>query len=415
MKSGNRPTIRALAFAGALLAAALAPAASAQAWTFKTIHNFCAKANCADGQIPASVMFDPSGRLVGLTYEGGPGGGGTVFSLKLNADGTKWKYQVLEDNAGGLPAPGLVEDVRHNLYWASGSGASQIFELERDGQLLAIHTFCLSCGEGSDPQSLTYAGAVSGMPYDGHSPLYGVSRGLNNGGQIFRLAKKPRRAWDLKVIYVFCPQGPCTDGSGPASLLADTSGNLFGITSAGGAMNGGIVFELSPTPGQHWTETVLHDFCVDADCTDGKLPTGTLTMDANGILYGVTQNGGTAGLGTLFKVVPDGSNSQETVLHSFCSDANCADGWNPVAGPVVDAEGTLFGTTSFGGTHQNAGVAYEMSGSTYQKLYDFCALADCADGSSPAVVTLDGAGDVFGVTWAGGKHSNSGTVFELSP
>lgn len=55
VNSRNRPTIRALTVAGASLAAALAPVVGAQAWTLKTLYNFCAETNRTDGQMPANA------------------------------------------------------------------------------------------------------------------------------------------------------------------------------------------------------------------------------------------------------------------------------------------------------------------------------------------------------------------------
>src|ERR1700674_5667445 len=39
----------------------------------------------------------------------------------------------------------------------------------------------------------------------------------------------------------------------------------------------------------------------------------------------------------------------ETVLYSFCSQTNCADGFEPYAGLIEDASGNFYGTTSLGG------------------------------------------------------------------
>src|SRR5256885_11730813 len=66
----------------------------------------------------------------------------------------------------------------------------------------------------------------------------------------------------------------------------DSSGALFD----GGAYDGGTVFELLAH--DTWTETAFHDFCAQTNCTDGRFPTGRLTMDSSGNLYGTTAEGG---------------------------------------------------------------------------------------------------------------------------
>src|SRR5689334_14898882 len=99
-------------------------------------------------------------------------------------------------------------------------------------------------------------------------------------------------AYQFKAIYSFCAQQNCIDGSGPPSgLLMDSSGNLYGTTFYGGENGGGTVFMLSPAEGQ-WTETVLYSFCSKPQCADGQEPNSALIMDTSGALYGVTYGGG---------------------------------------------------------------------------------------------------------------------------
>jgi uncharacterized repeat protein (TIGR03803 family) len=48
----------------------------------KTLYNFCAKQNCADGGEPiAPLIMDASGNFYGTTIEGGKGNSGTIFEL----------------------------------------------------------------------------------------------------------------------------------------------------------------------------------------------------------------------------------------------------------------------------------------------------------------------------------------------
>src|SRR5439155_14930777 len=130
-----------------------------------------------------------------------------------------------------------------------------------------------------------------------------------------------------------------------ASLLPDASGNLYGMTMFGGSNSQGAVFKLSQS-GDTWNETVLYSFCQQANCTDGRQPSGGLIMDSSGNLFGTTPYGGNScpqngGCGVTFKLAPNG---QQTVLHAFCAEANCADGAAPAAAPFLDANGNLFGT-----------------------------------------------------------------------
>ena len=62
-----------------------------------------------------------------------------------------------------------------------------------------------------------------------------------------------------------------------------------------------------------------------------------------------------AGCGVIFGVLPNGSNSQEIVLHAFCEERDCRDGFGPLAGVFLDEQGNLFGTTELGGGNDTDG------------------------------------------------------------
>ena len=101
---------------------------------------------------------------------------------------------------------------------------------------------------------------------------------------------------------------------------------------------------------------MLYKFCSQSGCADGAFPRAGLIIDAAGNLYGTTLRGGSAGLaagrGVVFRLAPDGT---ETVLYSFCSQSNCADGSYPEAGLIMDGAGNLYGTTVSGGSTSGTG------------------------------------------------------------
>jgi uncharacterized repeat protein (TIGR03803 family) len=216
-----------------------------------------------------------------------------------------------------------------------------------------------------------------------------------------------------------------------AGLIADANGNLFGATFYGGAFggrtSGGTVFEIVKTAGGYAsTPTTLVSFCALANCADGANPRASLIADANGNLFGTTQSGGAfrgpAGndFGTVFEIAKtaDGYASTPTTLISFSGP----DGANPHASLIADANGNLFGTTAgneFAG-RAIGGTVFEIAktaggyASTPITLVDFCALANCADGSNPfAGLIVDANGNLFGTTFYGGAN-NVGTVFEIT-
>jgi uncharacterized repeat protein (TIGR03803 family) len=227
--------------------------------------------------------------------------------------------------------------------------------------------------------------------------------------------------WSEKVLHSFND----TDGAySSAGLIFDKNGNLYGTTLEGGdygcsASGCGTVFELTPTAGGGWTETVLLNF----NGSDGSGPQAGLIFDAAGNLYGTTVGGGTNcppfGCGTVFELTPTaGGGWTEKVLHSF---GNGTDGANPFAGLIFDAAGNLYGTTYGGGTYRcgasGCGTAFELTpaagGSwTETVLYSF---SRGNDGFEPeAGLIFDSAGNLYGTTAVGGTY-DGGTVFELTP
>jgi uncharacterized repeat protein (TIGR03803 family) len=114
-----------------------------------------------------------------------------------------------------------------------------------------------------------------------------------------------------------------------------------------------------------------------------------LVQASDGNFYGTTEAGGTSkncngGCGTVFKITPSGT---LTTLYSFCSLANCADGWNPWAGVIQATDGNFYGTTELGGANcapLGCGTIFRMTpGGSLTTLYSFCSQANCADGAVP--------------------------------
>lgn len=218
------------------------------------------------------------------------------------------------------------------------------------------------------------------------------------------LTARSAQAQTYKVLYSFCSADKCTDGANPeAGVIQDSQGNLYGTTAEGGDACGtgscGTVFKLDKTG----RETVLYRF----KFKDGANPEAGLIQDADGNLYGTTFYGGhgESAEGTVFKLSKTGD---ETVLHTFTGGA---DGGNPEAGVIRDAEGNLYGTADFGGQGQckedNAcGVIFRISGTGKETvLYSF---AGGNDGGNPDGGLLrDAEGNFFGDT-------SEGTVFKLS-
>jgi uncharacterized repeat protein (TIGR03803 family) len=231
-------------------------------------------------------------------------------------------------------------------------------------QYNVIYSFGTNPGDGSIPNG--------GLLFDQSGNIYGTTQTGGSGtkcqfcGTVFELSPSQGGGWTETVIHNFCSQTDCADGEEPAAgLIPDKLGNLYGTTVQGGVNQAGTVFELSPPiEGGSWTETILWNF--DTGIDDGVLPYSRLNWDAAGNLYGTTSAGGVSGGGAVFELSPNGDGSwAETVLYMFCPNdqrlRNCPDGVGPLAGVSFDKSGNLYSTTFAGGNSDRWGVLYELS------------------------------------------------------
>ena len=177
-----------------------------------------------------------------------------------------------------------------------------------------------------------------------------------------------------KVLYAFCSQANCADGAYPyAGVISDKAHNLYGTTAQGGDNFAGLVFELKHSK-SGWKEAVLYKFTGGAD---GAAPTGQLVFDKKGNLYGITNAGG-AGYGTVYEITPSKGSWIFKVIHTFQGGNDGIPGIG-VSGLVLDKAGNLYGVTEQGGT-AGYGTIFELSrsGSKWKKttLYNFAAGTD---------------------------------------
>jgi uncharacterized repeat protein (TIGR03803 family) len=100
------------------------------------------------------------------------------------------------------------------------------------------------------------------------------------------------------VIYPLPGAPGCFGPSAP--LISDANGNLYGSTFDGGAYFKGCIFELSPNSDGTWSEKNLHTF----SGLDGGGPVAALVFDAADNLYGTTEGGGAYDGGVVFELSP---------------------------------------------------------------------------------------------------------------
>ncbi|MFH1550520.1 MAG: choice-of-anchor tandem repeat GloVer-containing protein, partial [Planctomycetota bacterium] len=137
------------------------------------------------------------------------------------------------------------------------------------------------------------------------------------------------------------------DGMYPNGSLILSGSTLYGMTSAGGSHNKGVVFKVN-TDGTGYG--ILHNFTGYTD--DGATPWGSLTLSGS-TLYGMTQEGGDHNDGVVFKLNTDGTDYG--LLREFAGGDN--DGRNP-SGSLVVSGSTLYGMTEWGG-NDDSGVVFK--------------------------------------------------------
>lgn len=285
-------------YGGDALGAIYQLARSGNVWTENVLHDF---GGTSDGFYPYwGLVRDASGNLYGATENGGSNGSGTVFELTSNADGT-WTYNIIYEFGSG------------GVYDASGP--------------------------------------YGPLTVDASGALYGTSQGggTYGYGTVFKLSSS-NGVWTDTVLFNFTLDYG-SDPS-PVGVVLDASGNLYGSTTYGGPYGVGTIYKLTPTTG-FWNRTILHTFAG----TDGAYPYGELAIDKSGALYGTSDSGGTFGYGNVYKLSSTNGKWNQTILHEFTKST---DGANPFAGVTLDQQGNLFGVAEDGGAY-GLGVVFEIT------------------------------------------------------
>ncbi len=360
----------------------------------------------------SNLVMDKAGNLYGTTFVGGAHGSGVVF--ELSPDGTGgWNESVLYSFTGGADGAdpyyaGVVFDAAGNLYGTTTAGGSS--------NLGTVFQLTPSASGWSETVLHSFAGGSDGQyPYSGVTldpagNLYGTTLGGGafGMGTVYELKPAGNGQWTESVIQAFNGN----NGDSPRGGLArDGAGALYGVTQGGGKAKAGVVFKLIPSTNVSWTERVLHSF---SGGNDGSAPyTETPVFDHKGNLYGTTSGGGALQGGTVFRLSPSQTGSwSETVVYSFDPTVESI----PFSGVVLDAKGNIYGTCGNGNGVTTVGTVFELSPAgpgqwSERDLFSF----DRTDGEFPETsLYRDAAGNLYGTTILGGEF-NSGVVYEVSP
>jgi uncharacterized repeat protein (TIGR03803 family) len=373
--------------------AALRPPA-AKAATFTTLYSFTGGA----GNGGPSALIYQDGTLYGATGFGGTGYG-TVFAVNATTGSGTVLYNFIGAADGAYPAAGLTYQ-DGTLFGTTASGGAS-----SDGTVFAVD---LATGTESVLHSFT-GGRDGGFPdaalTEQGGKLYGTTSGGGDAGYgtVFRI--DPATGAET-VLHSFAGGN---DSESPEAGLTYQGGMFYGTTrgirAEGTGLGDGSVFAIDPSTR---VETVLHSFMGGAD--------GAQPVDApiyvNGTLYGTTADGGGTGChapkfgcGTVFAT--DAASGATTILYSFTGKSR----GNRPAGALIRKGNNLYGTTVFGGT-ANLGTLFKVDATTgaHKVLYSFSGVGD---GGAPTAGLISQGGVFYGS--ASGGTSNAGAIFKFTP
>ncbi len=237
-------------------------------------------------------------------------------------------------------------------------------------------------------------GSRGGLVLANNSLLYGTTTfGGNN---------------DIGIIYSFnSSNGVYTkvfdfngsNGSLPHNrLLKASNGILYGMTYNGGAYNKGTLFSFSPTNN-------IFNKILDFDgTTTGGNPFGNLIQASNGLIYGMTTSGGQANDGVIFTL------NTNTEIFSVIEDFIFSSGRLPYGGLLQTSDGYFWGTTLIGGTY-DAGVIFRFN--PFYNIFEVTVNLSPSFGHFPNGDLIEHSnGRLYGLTQTGGI-ADKGVLFSV--
>ncbi len=357
--------------------------------TESVLHSF---GGPGDGASPDGSLIQASdGNFYGMTTAHGAFNAGAVIMITpAGAESVLHSFGGTGTGDGNTPYGNLIQASDGNFYGMTVFGGTNnlgtVFKITPSGSETVLWSFG-TAGDGATPHGSLIQGS------DGN--FYGMTSagGTNNVGVVFKITPTGGES----LLHSFAGGGDGINGYG--SLIQASDGNFYGMTKVGGAHGAGAVIKITPTG----TESVLYSF--GAVSGDGFAPYGRLLQATDGNFYGMTYMGGANNVGIAFKITPTGS---ESILHSFGS---VGDGALPSSSLIQARDGNFYGMTTVGGTYNRSAVIRITPDGTFSVLYSFGSyIGDGLTARGDLTQALDG--NLYGMTYHGGKYG-IGTVFRL--
>ena len=328
-----------VALLGATLPArAVWPFSSGSSATYEVIYDFQNGSQVNDGAAPQfPLILGPDGSFYSVTVNGGTVGFGTIFKITPGGKETVLVNMGVGDAQSlGGPEAGLTLAPDGNFYGScTGSGCS--YKMSPDGKIQRLNSFGCRTENVVGPDGHMFAGwgwvllkigarhwvgNVDPEAYADSADQYDFSNDPQNNGV--------RNGPDLNKLTV----------------LESPDGNLYGTSSAGGKAGKGFIYRLAyrgvPSLFQGARATYLHQFGDGSVPQDGETPYAPMIQATDGNFYGTTEDGGTAKVGVIYRITPDGKYS---ILHNFFDGSVANNGGQPDAGLLQATDGNFYGTT----------------------------------------------------------------------
>ena len=374
------------------------------------LHSFGDGSVTNDGLQPGAGLIQGSdGYFYGMSQFGGSANQGAVF--KISPQGQLYILHSFSDGSvshdGAQPFDSLVQGPDGNFYGTTTLGGlantGAAFKITPGGQLTILHDF------GGDGVTNDGTSPQSGLTLGSDGNYYGVSFAGGSAG--LGAAYKMTPAGGVTILHSFGDNSVTNDGVTPIfNLVLGVDGNFYGTAPGGvGQSTSGCVFKMTPVG----TVTPLHSFGDGTVAHDGIKPFGALIQATDGSFYGTTELGGTASSGTAYKVSPAG---QVTILHSFGDGSVHNDGTTPADKFLLGTDGIFYGTTKSGGS-AGQGVVYQITPQgqviVLHSFGDGSVVNDGNQDNNANSLVEASDGTFYGATLGGGS-AGQGTVFKLA-
>jgi uncharacterized repeat protein (TIGR03803 family) len=315
-----------------------------QTGTYSLIYSF--GSSNADGSAPNSPLIeDANGNYYGTTAGGGASNAGVAFEISsAGTESVLYAFGAGGNHDGTSPV-GVSEGSDGNFYATTSTGGANglgaIEKITPAGVATVAYSFGANGNaDGSYPLGALVQGSADHI-------FYGTTGlgGANDAGAVFSFTLEGIET----VLYSF-GAGGATDGAYPtAALFAANDGKYYGTTEFGGSDNRGTLFSLTA----QGSVTELYSFTGDGGIggsLDGAYPQNGVIQASNGNFYGTTNDGGAYNVGTVFQFVPGGA---ESVIYTFSGAAQLytsTDGAYP-EGVVQAPNDAIYGVTLNGGSN----------------------------------------------------------------